>query len=160
MHFSSTPHLLHSKVALHLGSELLSQQRRKATVEHVTAHQSSHLSDIHPFSLFKWTKYITPDQAAVQGLLGRDTYVPSEWVWHLEALLLQKFWRALKECLSLMSSKNTSSRISWHSDMGHQAYGARDTEECFSRNSTVLMARNYVQVCRLSQPETDILTDW
>lgn len=145
MHFSSTPHLLHSKVALHLHERLTTKGEKQQW-------NTWQLTETPPSMTYIPSHYLNGQntshgQAAVQGLLGRDTYVPSEWVWHLKHFCHwnSEPWRSV----FLMSARTPA--LSFHGiqiwDIKHM--GARDTEECFSRNSTVLMARNYVQVCRL-----------
>lgn len=99
-------------------------------MEHADSSQSSHLEVTYIPSHYLNGQNTSHGQAAVQGLLGRDTYVPSEWVWHLGSTSATEILSPEGVSFSDVS-KNTSSKFPRHSDMGHQAYGARDNRGVF-----------------------------
>lgn len=86
-------------------------------------------------------------QASVQVLLRSGTSFLSEQIRHIEALLQLKCFLSSEVVSFSDVSRNTRYKFSSPSHPGFQGYRTRDGEKCFSRASTVLITRKYVQIC-------------
>ena len=97
-------------------------------------------SDICHFLLFKWTKQVTWPGCS-SGATEKRYFFP-EWM-DLTSVSTSATEILSSEVASFSNvSRNTSSQIPSHSDMGYQGYGMRDKEKCFSRDSV-----NHKKIC-------------